>query len=822
MPLFGPPKGAENRDTLGCLELLPESEVDPANITMDNPYHIKMLAYQGRSLPAMKTTDGKTRFVSAINGRSISKVDPRNLWIGDHGDFKGIVYFEDAPSKPVFILYGEEITHIDDFDLSEAEKIDLVLDNPIQLHVIKDGQPLLFTTESATRQEDGKLSQKKHEEKENFIREVSRKIERFYIPMPAFYSNQEELTVKIKGAIDELTQEELTTIKDQNIGIWFTANEGITNDFDGGIWIYMTLPAAEMAAEIKKLIREYATAKGRPMPPEGAVNPVLDQDKQRRGIDSKLQNMASFAGVNRISLSPTKLKDYNALSENLGKLENALWGLSPEEKKELNDEGLEIVICDKGMASVWAFSKTIKISYDETEENILNMIRTDLASYLKNKPQTPPASPIVFDPPRPAVPRIGTAEDDDSGIIFDPPSGDKTPPEGIDISAMELGEEPRPFTEPVTSHIDLVSFHDGTQGVERGDQRYLPAVVDNGPPTRTTKSSPRDEPIDFDKLLRDAVAAGPGPRMPAEPVSQASPQPSARTRSTTPASVRQHLESPEPSMARMRINLLPNEKQKIQIRDVPNVVIEAVMSRVGKIMDSLADRLDGKPLKPKTAKPALKAKPIATQKQKNPGAIRGFMNNRALRLLVGGTLVGGAMVGGVKLANRAPIVQNLPVPKFPTLGDVEKKVNKIFWEKETPSTPATQAPKQVAKEQPSVPAKQAKTQPVTPEQQPVVQAPQPVAQAPQQVAQAPMVQRSVAKKLAPAKAPAKAVSKAIPKVIRRGMVIVPASKADAEKRGLIIVTTEGKTKPATGWKWTYLSVSKFSENDPRRFSVTKE
>lgn len=664
MPLGNPQKSAESQDTLGYLELLPESEVDPANITMDGLYYIQMLAYQGRALPAMKTEDGKTRFVSAINGRIISKVDPRNLWLREHGGFQGIAYFEDNPSKPIFISHGIEITHIDDFDLSAVESMELVSSNPIQLQVTKDGKSFMLTTENETLK-DGKLSAKKYEDKENLRREVSRKIGRFYLPLYAFYPNQEELTIKIKGAIDELTQEELTAIKDQNIGIWFTENEEMANDFNGGIWIDMNLPAAEMAASMKKLIREYAAAKGKPMPPEAAVAPASDQDRQRRGVDNKLQSMASFAGVNRISLSPTKLKDYNALAENLGKLENALWGLSPEEKKELNDEGLEIVICDKGMASVWSFSKTIEISYDETEENILEMIRSDLASYSKNKPQTAAASSIVFEPPRPAVPRMGTEEDDGSGIIFDPPSEDKTPPEGIDISAMELGEEPRPFTEPVTSHVDLVTFSDGTQGVRRGSQDNLPDIVDNEPPTGATEPSPRDEPIDFKKLLADAVAAGPGPRMPAEPISQSSPQPLARIRSGTPATIRKRVENPK-GQASIRINLLPDQSSKGE--RFPSKIIDAVMSRVGNVMDSLVDRLDKNARKPKPEK--------VQRKQETPKRIRRTTRGNIARLLLGSTLVFGGGWAGVKAINKIPAVQSGHVIKLPTASDFEDYMNK--------------------------------------------------------------------------------------------------------------------------------------------------
>jgi len=61
-----------------------------------------------------------------------------------------------------------------------------------------------------------------------------------------------------------------------------------------------------------------------------------------------------------------------------------------------------------------------------------------------------------------------------------------------------------------------------------------------------------------------------------------------------------------------------------------------------------------------------------------------------------------------------------------------------------------------------------------------------------------------------------------PAEIPSGTVVIPKSIDEAIKNGQIIITPEGKRKPAPGWEWTYEDVSQFPKDDMRKFSVTRQ
>jgi len=403
------------------------------------------------------------------------------------------------------------------------------------------------------------------------------------------------------------------------------------------------------------------------------------QKPEIQDLNERIKEISERTGIRNLSLSETKLTDIEGLEESLVAIESGLTELPPEIKQELNDGGIQIVICDKSLAIISPFGNPIEIPTGVSKEDIQYIITQDLGTYRREKARS------GFDISQSAVPQIGTSEDD-----FDFSSGDKTPIEGTDISGMGLGAAPRQFIEPEKPHRDLVSFSDGTQGVKRGPQGNLPELYKEP----VAEPSPRrDSPIDFDALLSDVVPAKPAPVPAKAPVPEApepepapalalapepvtEPLPVQRKRSTTPASVRKHVKPTKGPLARFRMNLLPNQASKSKIKGILENIEEEVMTRVDRVMNSAKDRLDRylRETEPEIIKP------------KTPKRIIKTTRADIARLFLGSMIV---VIGGgavVKAINKIPAVQSGHVWQLPTAQDVENYINPQSTEKsEEPS-----------------------------------------------------------------------------------------------------------------------------------------
>jgi hypothetical protein len=248
----------ENQEnTFNGMDLLPEDETDPKNIKLSDRGIPKLYDHQGKLLPIILMDDDKPRVITAIGGREISRIDPKNMVV--YIAFTGIAYFEDSPSTPNLMLEGSQITHIDDLDLSEVQEMSIERNaGDLSLRITKNGQTFQVTANKDTL-ENNKLSQKKTIAKEKFKEKISvqKGITISIDDSMEFYRDQENVMEKIEQAIDSLTREEINLLTTEHITILFyciSVEESLRSNF---MRINSSNSAEQMSQSIKRLLKKH-------------------------------------------------------------------------------------------------------------------------------------------------------------------------------------------------------------------------------------------------------------------------------------------------------------------------------------------------------------------------------------------------------------------------------------------------------------------------------------------------------------------------------------------------------------------------------------